>query len=109
MRKLRQIYGTRREILVKALRPVIGSLATISRDASGLHLLNELPDSTNDISLAALAATEGLVVRPLSTYYLGEQRRKGLLAGFAYVPIHAIARHARRLGEAIRRGMRSYG
>mgnify|MGYP003545464498 CR=1 FL=1 len=49
------------------------------------------------------------MVRPLSTYYLGEQRRKGLLAGFAYVPTREIARHARRLGEAIRRGMRSYG
>ena len=109
MRKLRQIYGERREILVKTLRPIIGALANISRDASGLHLLIELPDSTNDVALAALAATEGLVVRPLSTYYLGEQRRKGLLAGFAYVPTREIARHARRLGEAIRRGMRSYG
>jgi GntR family transcriptional regulator/MocR family aminotransferase len=109
MRKLRQIYGTRREILVKTLRPIISSLATISRNASGQHLLIELPASSNDVALAALAATEGLVLRPLSSYYLGEQQRKGLLVGFAYVPTPEIARHARRLGEVIRRGMRSYG
>lgn len=109
MRKLRQLYGTRRDILARTLRPIIGNLATISREASGLHLLIELPASTNDVALAALIASEGLVVRPLSSYFLGTATRKGLLAGYAYVPTRDIARHARRLGELIRRGMRSYG
>jgi GntR family transcriptional regulator/MocR family aminotransferase len=109
MRKVRGVYGARRELLVKTLRPVIGKLGTVSREASGLHLLIELPDTTNDVALAALAATEGLVVRPLSSYYLGDNVRRGLLVGYAYVPTHAIARHARRLGELVKRGLRSYG
>jgi GntR family transcriptional regulator/MocR family aminotransferase len=109
MRKVRGIYGARRELLVKTLRPIIGKLGTVSREASGLHLLIELPDTTNDVALAALVATEGLVVRPLSSYYLGETVRRGLLVGYAYVPTHAIARHARRLGELIKRGLRSDG
>jgi GntR family transcriptional regulator / MocR family aminotransferase len=109
MRRLRTLYGARRELLVKALRPLIGDIAQISRNASGLHLLISLPDSTNDVALAALAATADLIVRPLSRYYIGDAPRKGLLVGYAYVPTNEIARHARRLGELIRRGMRSYG
>jgi GntR family transcriptional regulator/MocR family aminotransferase len=109
IRKVRQAYGEKREILVRTLRPIIGGVATISREASGLHLLIELPAGANDVALAALIATEGLVVRPLSSYYLGEARRRGLLVGYAYVPSHEMARHARRLGEVIKRGLRSYG
>ena len=109
VRKVRQAYGEKRERLVKTLRPILGTAATISREASGLHLMIELPSGANDVALAALIATEGLVVRPLSAYYLGDAPRKGLLVGYAYVPTHEIARHARRLGEVIKRGLRSYG
>ena len=109
VRRVRQVWGERRDILARTLRPLLGRAATLTREESGLHLLIELPAGANDVALAALVAGEGMTVRPLSSYYLGEARRKGLLVGYAYVPTHEIARHARRLGEVVKRGLRSYG
>lgn len=104
VRKVRQVYGERRELLVRTLKPILGESATLSEEASGMHLVIELPDSADDVQLAARAAEEGLVVRPLSSYYLGKQRRMGLMVGYAYVPTERIAYFGRILGNVVKAG-----
>ncbi len=48
-----------------------------------MHVILPLPQTVDDQYLAKLAATRGVVVRPLSPYYAGRERRKGLLLGFS--------------------------
>lgn len=107
VRKVRQVYGDRRELLVRTLQPILGKSATLSEEASGMHLVIELPDNIDDVQLVARAAEEGLVVRPLSSYYLGKQRRKGLMVGYAYVPTERIVFFGRILGNVVKAGAQS--
>ncbi|GAB2848271.1 PLP-dependent aminotransferase family protein [Pseudoduganella ginsengisoli] len=106
VRKLRQIYGARRELLRRTLQKHLGrhagELATISRQESGLHLVVELPDWADDAALHALAREAGLAVNALSAYYLAPPVRKGLLAGYAYVTEEKIKRYGKVLATLIR-------
>lgn len=109
VRKLRHIYGARRELLrrtlLKHLGPRASQLATISSQESGLHLVVELPDRIDDVALHALAREGGLSVNALSTYYLAPPLRKGLLVGYAYVTEQKIERYGKVLASVIRKAL----
>lgn len=104
IRKLRQAYGARRELLVKTLSNHLGGKVTISGEESGLHLLVEFKNDVDDVALARLAAESGLGVRALSDYYLHTPARRGLLIGYAYVSPEKIAYYGRQLAQVIRAG-----
>lgn len=110
VRKLRQTYGKRRELLRRTLVRHLGAglrtVATISPQESGLHLVVELPDWADDVALHALARDAGLSVNALSTYYLAPPVRKGLLVGYAYVTEEKIERYAKGLAAVIRTALR---
>ena len=105
IRKMRLLYGERRELLRKTLAPILGSAATISSEESGLHLAILLPPDCDDTALAGRAAEEGLSVRALSSYYLGADRERGLVVGYAYVPTEKIAYYGRLLGNVVKAGL----
>lgn len=105
IRKMRLLYGERRELLRKTLAPMLGSAATISSEESGLHLAILLPPDCDDTALARRAAEEGLSVRALSSYYLGADRERGLVVGYAYVPTEKIAYYGRLLGNVVKAGL----
>jgi GntR family transcriptional regulator / MocR family aminotransferase len=44
-------------------------------------------------------------VRALSTYYLSDQREKGLVVGYAYVPPEKIVFYGRLLANVVKAGM----
>lgn len=104
IRKLRQAYGARRELLVKTLSSHLGGKVTISGEESGLHLLVEFKNDVDDVALARLAAESGLEVRALSDYYLATPVRRGLLIGYAYVSPEKIVYYGRQLAQVIRAG-----
>lgn len=110
VRKLRQTYGARRELLRRTLVRHLGAetakIATISRQESGLHLVVELPDWADDVALQRLARDAGLSVNALSAYYLAPPVRKGLIVGYAYVTEEKIERHGKGLAAVIRTGLR---
>lgn len=106
IRKMRLLYGERRELLRRTLKPILGEAATISSEESGLHLAILLPPDCDDEELARRAADEGLSVRALSTYYLGAYKERGLVVGYAYVPPDKIAYYGRLLGNVIKAGLR---
>lgn len=107
IRKIRMLYGERRELLQKTLKPILGDAATISSEESGLHLAILLPPDCNDGALANRAAEEGLSVRALSTYYLGADRERGLVVGYAYVPPEKIVFYGRLLGNVVKAGLKN--
>ena len=110
IRKIRQIYGSRRELLRKTLvsqfGPQLSQRVTISSEESGLHLVVELPDHVDDVALEKLATESGMAVKALSTYYLAPPVRRGLLVGYAYVTPDKIAYYGKLLATVIQSGVR---
>jgi GntR family transcriptional regulator/MocR family aminotransferase len=109
VRKIRQIYGARRELLRRTLVMHLGAKlsrsVTISKEESGLHLVVELPGRVDDVALEKLAAESGMQVRALSTYYLAPPLRRGLLVGYAYVTPEKITYYAKLLAAVILSGV----
>ncbi|MYN26428.1 MocR-like pyridoxine biosynthesis transcription factor PdxR [Duganella levis] len=101
VRKIRQTYGARRELLRHMLAQKLPRSVTISREESGLHLVIELPDQVDDMALAQQAAMQGISVKALSTYYLKPPIRRGLLVGYAYCTPEQITDYGRLLGTII--------
>ncbi|MYM23476.1 aminotransferase class I/II-fold pyridoxal phosphate-dependent enzyme [Duganella sp. FT135W] len=101
VRKIRQTYGARRELLRRMLVLRLPAGVTISKEESGLHLVIELPDSVDDVALAQRVAALDISVKALSTYYLKPQVRRGLLVGYAYCTPEQITDYGRQLGAII--------
>lgn len=92
IRRMRLLYARRRAFLVSLIEQHLGKEALNSFNSNaGLHLILNLPDGTDDIAVARSANDRGVLVRPLSQYYMGAERRSGLLMGFASVPEEEMA------------------
>ncbi|MEG1421598.1 MAG: PLP-dependent aminotransferase family protein [Citrobacter sp.] len=102
IRKMRQLYSRRRQTLVELIATQLGEsyLGPFNSNA-GLHLILQLPAHVDDSTIAQLANTEGLLVRPLSRYYVNEEKRSGLLLGFASIEEHEMAAAFSRLADII--------
>lgn len=86
IRKMRQLYGRRRVRLEALILEKLGPdfLAETNSNA-GLHLVLSLPKTCDDADIARQADLKGIIVRPLSHYYLDEVKQRGLLLGFASI------------------------
>ncbi|HXY22959.1 MAG TPA: PLP-dependent aminotransferase family protein, partial [Burkholderiaceae bacterium] len=91
-----------RALLIDALAPALGKSAWISSQSAGLHLVIRLPDQCNDQLLAELAATKGVRVSALSSYYVGASHTAGLVVGYGYAPSAAVERCGRTLAHLLR-------
>ncbi|MCA3860016.1 MAG: PLP-dependent aminotransferase family protein, partial [Burkholderia sp.] len=102
IRKMRTLYGQRREVLLDAVARRYGdTLQALGSDA-GLHLVTQLPEGVDDRVVAQAALERNIVVRPLSGYYADRERAaSGLLLGYACVPEDEIAPAFATLAEAI--------
>lgn len=84
IRRMRLLYARRRARLAGLIAEHIGKAALSDvNDNAGLHLVLSLPASCDDVALAQAANAKGILVRPLSRYYLGDTPTRGLLMGFA--------------------------
>lgn len=85
VRRMRQLYGRRRAALVEAIISSLGPDFLAQQSNAGLHLILSLPDSIDDVALAAELEQMGVLTRALSAYYLLGNSRRGLLLGYACV------------------------
>lgn len=87
IRRMRPLYARRRAVLAALVERYLGPSALNTHGSNaGLHLVLRLPDDADDVAITAAARARGIVVRPLSRYYLGKPVQKGLLLGYASVP-----------------------
>ena len=81
IRRIRNIYGQRRQILIQALKLKIPELRIQPSD-QGMHLVALLPAGLNDVVIAAAARKAGIALRALSPMCSNELQLSGLMLGF---------------------------
>ena len=86
IRRMRLLYGRRRQKLMALIDGVPGLEASEFSDNAGLHLVLKLDAGHDDVAIARAANAHHILVRPLSRYYLSENKSRGLLLGFAAMP-----------------------
>jgi GntR family transcriptional regulator/MocR family aminotransferase len=97
LRRTRKLYRQRRGALVKALEAALGDGLRVLGERAGLHLVVALPEGVDDREISDRAAEDGLHVMPLSSCFLGAQRRTGLVLGYGGVSVEEIPDAVRRL------------
>ncbi len=104
IRRLRVAYQARRDELARRIQQCLGERVNISGQDSGLHLclVFDPAQHVDDEAIAEAAQQQGMTVRPLSRYYIGEPQQRGLIIGYAYVPTERVVPWARKLCELIR-------
>ncbi|QCP50739.1 PLP-dependent aminotransferase family protein [Trinickia violacea] len=104
VRRMRALYGERRQILIDAITAHFGTELPVMGDEAGLHLVLGLPAHANDREVTAAAYDAGVIVRPLTAYYHNEAHvRQGLLLGYACVPNERIGKAFSALAQVIER------
>jgi GntR family transcriptional regulator/MocR family aminotransferase len=83
LRRSRDAYAERREVMLTALRERCAAYLTIDPAQSGLHVCARLPRGTDDALLVEHLREAGLVAEALSPYYANPTEDRGLLLGFA--------------------------
>lgn len=92
IRRMRNLYAERRLGLIDAISRRYGNTVDIVGEHAGLHLVLALPACVDDHRITREAFGQGVVVRPLSNYYLKAGNvKQGLLLGYAAVPIAEIS------------------
>ncbi|HAT32858.1 MAG TPA: DNA-binding protein [Janthinobacterium sp.] len=103
IRRMRMLYAERLLLLRAAIQEHFGDTLGTSGGEAGLHLALCLPDDCDDRAICQAAGAQGLIVRPLSRYYMDTAGgRRGLMLGYASVPNEQIGPAFARLAAIIR-------
>jgi GntR family transcriptional regulator/MocR family aminotransferase len=86
LKRMRELYRTRRAALAEALGEVFGNRLQISLQSGGMHLLARPSSKIPDTELVRLAERRGLAPAALSTHVLEGECAPGLLLSFTNVP-----------------------
>jgi GntR family transcriptional regulator / MocR family aminotransferase len=97
IRRMRVVYGERREVLVNCIRKELGSVLQVHGAEAGLHLTVTLPRGYRDRIVCERAARENLWLWPLSPSYLGATSRQGFILGYGGATVAEIPNAVRRL------------
>jgi GntR family transcriptional regulator / MocR family aminotransferase len=111
LRRVREIYRTRRDVLVAAIEAEFGAAARLHGLAAGCHALLRLPDGVSEQAVVQAARSMSTGVRGLSDYRFGAGSTPtpphpwspALVLGFGNVTANQIRRGIRVLAEAVRR------
>jgi GntR family transcriptional regulator/MocR family aminotransferase len=100
LRRMRPVYRRRRDVLVQAIRSRLPDLRPAGISA-GMHLLAWLPAGTDEASVVAAAAHEGLRVDGVGSYRLATRGPGGLIFGYAAINEAGIVDGIETLARAI--------
>jgi GntR family transcriptional regulator/MocR family aminotransferase len=101
LRRMREIYAERLNVLLEESRTRLAGLLEISPIEAGLQTVGWLADGIDGEIATTAAAARGLEVIPLSRYWSGRGAREGLQLGFAALDAHEIRRGVRELAMTL--------
>lgn len=101
LRRAGERYRARREVLLDVLHDAFPNTLHLGPSETGLHVCAYLPESVADTAVSAQAAETGLHVPPLSRYYLGPDKRNGLVLGYGGVDEGSIREGIQRLTRVV--------
>jgi GntR family transcriptional regulator/MocR family aminotransferase len=104
IRQMRQLYGERRQLLIRALQDEFGDFLEIHGSDAGMHLTVSLPEGYDDQEIVRRAAQERLWLWNLSSLYLDTKPRHGFILGFGSTPTAQITQAVRRLRSVVMAG-----
>ena len=81
IRQMRLLYRSRRDLLLECLQPLAEHIQPINVNG-GLQFAVELT-AGKESAWTAAGIAQGLTLRPLSQFYLGESKKEGWLLGYA--------------------------
>jgi len=93
IRRMRQLYGRRRDVLVESLARHFGDKATVHGDAAGMHLLVRFEDE----NIVDRAAAGKIHLMSTSSYYVTKPTRGEFIFGFSSIGERTIREGVRRL------------
>ena len=100
IRRMRVIYGRRRDVLEEALVEEFGDRVRILGARAGMHLMAELETQFSEEELVKRARAEGVVVAGARSYYLSPAKECRLVLGYAPVGERALREGVLRLKRA---------
>lgn len=100
IRRLRAVYGERRDTLIRCLREELGGRAEVPAAQAGLHL-SVILSGIADREIAARASLENLSLTPLSPFYAGKKCRHGFVLGFGSTPAKEMPDAVHRLHKLL--------
>jgi GntR family transcriptional regulator/MocR family aminotransferase len=83
VRRMRQTYAERMEVLCDAANQRLGGMLQVQKAASGMRTIAWLQTGQKDIAVAERARARGLEVKALSQYSQRSSQRGALVLGFA--------------------------
>jgi len=106
LRRMRTLYGTRRDALLDAVTTYLGDMLRIPKCEGGLDLPGLLPPSADDVAISLKARESGIVTRALSNFYLTPDAQKGLLLGFSAFSEDTLRQAVQQLAVVLERALR---
>lgn len=101
IRRCREAYAERHQVLTHALQIACAGMFAGDPMPGGMHLTVRFKPRVDDVAVAAAARDAGLIVEPLSRFYVGPARESGLLLGFAGFRPEALREATKRLADAL--------
>ncbi|HTW44344.1 MAG TPA: PLP-dependent aminotransferase family protein [Acidobacteriaceae bacterium] len=90
IRKMRNLYGERRKVLVASLRSQFGDMLQVHGSEAGMHVTVTLPAGYRDTEIAAKALDSRMWLQPLSPCYWKGPVHHGFVLGFGSTPVDQI-------------------
>ncbi|MEE2979420.1 MAG: PLP-dependent aminotransferase family protein [Pseudomonadota bacterium] len=104
LRRMRHLYGERRDALQAAIERHLDGIVTVSGGAGGMHLSARLDAPVPDTEVSRAARAHGMVLRPLSRFCLPgtlTAQYNGLVLGYGNVPAEAMDGLVKRMRDVI--------
>jgi GntR family transcriptional regulator/MocR family aminotransferase len=106
IRRMRMVYMERRKTLVNAIRAHMGGIVELIGDDAGMHLVALLSSGIDDMVVSKMAAQNGISAMALSSCYMKQPSRGGLILGYAGVSPRQIHEATCKLAPIVKQCMR---
>ncbi|USD67196.1 PLP-dependent aminotransferase family protein [Vibrio sp. SCSIO 43136] len=90
IRKMRKLYEQKNQQMQSSIRKHLSSKVTIVSQFAGLHVTVVANHDINEQQLVLDADNLGIIIRPLSVYYNGKNKKKGIVLGYGNVALSEI-------------------